>query len=86
MTPGNPQTIVCLVSTGGFAATLLPLPSQKIGIVDKDVVERFLSSPVQKVVEINFNLATKDFWGKFMDATAHAAESSPNWLFQAILE
>lgn len=80
------QIVVCLVSTGGFAATLLPLPSQSIGTVDEGVVERFLSSPVRKVVEINFNLAAKDFWGKFMDASKHATKSSANWLLRAVLE
>jgi len=49
-------------------------------------VERFLSFPVQKVIEINFNLAAKDFWGKLMDASTRATKSSTNYLLQAVLE
>ena len=81
--PCYSQTIVCLVSTGGFACTLLPHPSRSIGTVSERLVEQFLSSPLQKVVEINFNLAAEGFWGKFLDATTHAARSSTNYLLEA---
>ena len=49
--------------------------------VGEDVVQRFLSSSAQKVVEINFNLATKDYWEKFEDAS-RKAKSSVNYLLQ----
>lgn len=84
--PHHSQTIIYLVSTGGFACTLLPLPSHAIGTINERVVEQFLGSPLQKVVEINFNLASKEFWGKFMDATTHAARSSTNYLLEAASE
>lgn len=82
----NTETIISLVSTGGFACTLLPLPSHHMGTIDERFVERFLNSPLQKVVEVNFNLAAKEFWNKFMDASEHATRSSTNYLLHAVLE
>ena len=84
--PYDSQTIVYLVSVGGFASTLLPLPSQSIRTVDESVVEQFLTSPAQKVIEINFNLGGKDFWMKFMNGGADATKSSANYLLQAAPE
>jgi hypothetical protein len=83
--PYDSQTIVCLISTGGFACTLLPLPSHRTGTVDERVVEKFLSSPLQKVIEINLNLAPKAHWEIFMDASTRAAKSSTNYLLEAVL-
>ena len=47
---------------------------------------RLLSSSAQKVIEINFNLAAKDYWGKFMDASKDAIKSSTNYLLEDALE
>jgi len=84
--PYDSQTIVCLVSTGGFAATFLPLPQQKIGAVDERVVEQFLGFPARKAIEINFNLASKYLWDKVMDASVRATKSPTDHFLQAVLE
>jgi hypothetical protein len=49
-------------------------------------VEQFLDSPLQKVVEVNFNLAAEEYWRNFLDAATRAARSSTDHLLEAVLE
>ena len=69
----SPLTVTSLLSIGGFAGTFMPLPSRTTykdySNVSEDLVDRLISCPSEKAVEVNFNLASKTLWSSFVIST-----------------
>ena len=54
----------------------MPLPSRttckNYQNPSEELVDRLISSPSEKIVEINFNLASKTLWSRFVTTTLKA--------------
>ena len=66
----SPLTVTSLLSIGGFAGTFMPVPSRTThkdySTPPEELIDRLISSPSEKTVEVNFNLASKTLWSSFV--------------------
>jgi len=69
----SPLTVTSLLSIGGFAGTFMPIPSRTTlkdySNPSEELIDRLINCPSEKVIEINFNLASKTLWSSFVAST-----------------
>jgi hypothetical protein len=75
----SPLTVTSLLSIGGFAGTFMPLPSRTTSKdyqnPPEELVDRLIGCPSEKTIEINFNLASKTLWSRFVTTTLNTTNN-----------
>lgn len=72
-------TVTSLLSIGGFSGTFMPIPSRTtykdLSKPSEELIDRLINCPSEKVVEVNFNLASKTLWSSFVSTTLKATDN-----------